>query len=91
MNSYDLTKLGSSLLDKLVAVRQALAAGMPPRACETLSPFDNQVGAQSGKGLSGAQAAELNRRWPTNQGGDQLLSGRIGSTRPLYYHSHESL
>jgi streptogramin lyase len=50
---------GSSLTDKLIAVRAALDAGDIREACEGLTAFTRQVNAQAGKHLTPEQAAEL--------------------------------
>ena len=52
-------KLGTSLHDKLVTVQRFLAADKPQQAEDNLASFINQVDAQRGKGLTGAQADAL--------------------------------
>jgi hypothetical protein len=51
--------LEASLLAKLAAAQRALEAGHADTACSILGAFANQVEAQSGKGLTAAQAALL--------------------------------
>lgn len=50
---------GSSLTDKLVGARVALASGDAARACGRLRAFEQEVAAQTGKRLTAALAAEL--------------------------------
>ena len=51
--------MANSLLVKLNHARDALVAGNNAAACDNLASFINQVGAQSGKKLTTAQAAQL--------------------------------
>ena len=60
--SYNLTKLGTSLSDKLRIASNFLAAGQINQACGTLKAFLNQVSAQRGKALTVDQATELATR-----------------------------
>lgn len=62
VDSYQLKALGTSLHDKLVAVQDLLKANKPKEASGKLTAFMNQVKAQTGKGLTPAQAAELTSR-----------------------------
>ena len=50
---------GTSLADKIRDATAALAAGQQAEACGVLAAFAKQVGAQSGKSISPAAAAEL--------------------------------
>jgi HYR domain len=59
VDSYGLSKLGSSLQGKLATAQELLAARKPRRAEETLKAFIAQVKAQAGKGLSEEQADAL--------------------------------
>ena len=59
IQSWNLSKLGASLTDKLIKARQFNAQGKMSQACETLAGFLQQVLAQAGKGLTAAQAADL--------------------------------
>jgi hypothetical protein len=49
----------TSLVTKLEHARDALLAGRPGDACAELLAFINQAQAQSGKALSGEQAAQI--------------------------------
>jgi probable HAF family extracellular repeat protein len=62
ITSYDLLRLGTSLLDKLQIASGFAAAGQVSAACDTLAAFLNQVRAQTGKGLTVDQATELRMR-----------------------------
>jgi HYR domain len=59
VDSYQLGKLGSSFDDKLTTVARFVADGKLSQANETLSAFVANVEAQSGKGLTAAQATSL--------------------------------
>jgi probable HAF family extracellular repeat protein len=59
---YHLTRLGTSLPDKLQLAIGFSTAGDVVRACEVMTAFLNQVRAQSGKALTVEQAAELTAR-----------------------------
>ena len=60
--SYNLTKLGTSLSDKLQIASNFAAAGRVNAACGILSGFLNQVSAQTGKALTVDQATALATR-----------------------------
>ena len=60
--SYALTRLGTSLSDKLQLAMGFSASGDVRQACGVLTGFLNEVRAQSGKALSVEQATELTRR-----------------------------
>jgi probable HAF family extracellular repeat protein len=60
--SYRLTRLGTSLPDKLHLASGFIAAGDLTQACEVLTGFRNQVRAQAGKALTVAQATQLTMR-----------------------------
>jgi Predicted integral membrane proteins containing uncharacterized repeats len=60
--SYNLTKLGTSLTDKLQNASNFVAAGQVSQACGTLTGFLHQVSAQKGKALTVVQAAALAAR-----------------------------
>jgi hypothetical protein len=59
VDSYQLVKLGTSLHDKLDTVQRYLADGEPREAEKNLRAFIAQVEAQTGKGLTQAQADAL--------------------------------
>ena len=59
---YHLTRLGTSLPDKLQLASGFIAAGELTQACEVLTGFLNQVRAQAGKALSVPRATELTTR-----------------------------
>ena len=58
----NLTKLGTSLTDKLQNASNFVAAGQVSQACGTLTGFLHQVSAQKGKALTVVQAAALAAR-----------------------------
>ena len=60
--SYKLTKLGTSLTDKLQNASNFVAAGQVRQACGTLTGFLHQVSAQKGKALTVDQATALAAR-----------------------------
>jgi hypothetical protein len=60
--SYDLTRLGTSLSDKLQLASGYILVGDIGEACGVLTGFLNQVRAQSGKALTVDQATELTMR-----------------------------
>ncbi len=60
--SFHLTKLGTSLPDKLQIASNFAAAGQVSEACGTLTGFLNQVSAQIGKALTVDQATALATR-----------------------------
>jgi probable HAF family extracellular repeat protein len=60
--SYNLTRLGTSLIDKLQLASGFAAAGNVSDACGVLTGFLNQVRAQTGKALTQLQATELTTR-----------------------------
>jgi len=60
--SYNLTKLGTSLTDKLQNASNFVAAGQVSQACGTLTGFLHQVSAQKGKALTVDQATALAAR-----------------------------
>jgi len=60
--SYALTRLGTSLSDKLQLAMGFSASADVRQACGVLTGFLNEVRAQSGKALSVEQATELTRR-----------------------------
>lgn len=59
---YSLTRLGSSLPDKLRLAIAFSAAGEVIPACGVLTAFLNEVRAQTGKALTMERAAELTER-----------------------------
>ena len=62
VDALALGRLGSSLHDKLVTVERMLEANKSRQACAALESFTNQVEAQTDKGLTIEQAAELERK-----------------------------
>jgi hypothetical protein len=60
--SYQLTRLGTSLPDKLQLASGYIVVGDIGEACGVLTGFLNQVRAQSGKALTVDQATELTMR-----------------------------
>ena len=62
ITSYHLTRLGTSLPDKLQLAMGFAAAGDVIQACGVLTGFVNQVRAQAGKALTVEQATELTTR-----------------------------
>jgi hypothetical protein len=59
VESYELTRLGTSLQDKLSAAQELLTAGKPSEAKEALAAFIHQVNTQRGKALTIEQADQL--------------------------------
>jgi hypothetical protein len=59
VDGYDLTRLGTSLQDKLREVAASLGAGDVDGTCGALAAFGRQVAAQAGKALDAAQAGEV--------------------------------
>jgi hypothetical protein len=59
INDYKLTKLGSSLSDKLVTVQRMLATNKTKQALDNVNAFIRQVKSASGKGLTVEQATYL--------------------------------
>jgi hypothetical protein len=60
VESYNLAKLGSSLLDKLLSTQRMIDQSKPAQACESLDSFIAQVRAQAGNGgLSTVQSDAL--------------------------------
>ena len=59
VDGYSLSKLGTSLDDKLATAQRFLGADKPQQACENLSSFLSQVSSQSGKGLTVSQVTYL--------------------------------
>ena len=59
VNAYNLTKLGTSLTDKLGTAQRMLDAGKPKQAVENLNALISQVESQTGKGLTTDQANQL--------------------------------
>jgi probable HAF family extracellular repeat protein len=62
IGSYQLTRLGTSLTDKLQLASGYIAFGDIGEACGVLTGFLNQVRAQAGKALTEDQATELTIR-----------------------------
>jgi hypothetical protein len=60
--SYQLTRLGTSLPDKLQLASGFITAGDFTQSCQVLTGFLNQVRAQTGKALTVQQATELTTR-----------------------------
>ena len=60
--SYNLTRLGTSLTDKLRLASGFIPIGDSSEACGVLTGFLNQVDAQTGKALTVVQATELTVR-----------------------------
>jgi hypothetical protein len=61
VDSYHLTKLGTSLEDKLGTAERLLSAGKETQAKDNLHSFIGQIEAQRGKALTEAQADTLTR------------------------------
>jgi hypothetical protein len=61
VDSYQLTKLGTSLEDKLGTAERLLSAGKETQAKDNLQSFVRQVEAQRGNALTEAQADTLTR------------------------------
>jgi hypothetical protein len=59
VESWNLGKLGSSVIDKLVTARKFNEAGKTKQANDTLNGLLNQIASQSGKGLTTEQADGL--------------------------------
>lgn len=51
-SSYELDKLGHSLIDKLETVQRMLEVDKTRHACDNLAAFRNQLEAQRDKGLT---------------------------------------
>jgi hypothetical protein len=59
VDGYGLSKLGTSLDDKLVAAQRGIAANKLQQVCDNVASFLAQVQSQSGKGLGATQATYL--------------------------------
>jgi hypothetical protein len=59
VDSYELSRLGASLHEKLVAAQELVLAGNSSGACTRLNAFLAEVAAQSGKALTVEQANAL--------------------------------
>jgi alpha-tubulin suppressor-like RCC1 family protein len=62
LQSWNLGKLGTSLMDKLHMAQRFNAEGRLKQACDNLESLLAQVSAQTGKGLTVEQALELTTR-----------------------------